>query len=63
MAHNLWAASLEASTDHEHRLVAYLTFLGERAQPEETIGSVLDHLSDDELTELHAIVFPDDPEV
>jgi hypothetical protein len=56
---NLYAASTDASRDHRYRHVAYLAFLAERARPDDTIGSVLDRLSEDELMELHAIAYPD----
>lgn len=57
---NLYAASLDASRDHERREFAYLEYLALRARPGETIGATIDRLSDDELRELRAIIYPDD---
>jgi hypothetical protein len=57
---NLYAASLDPSRNHRYREVAYLAYLAQRARPEDTIGSILDRLSDDEFQELHAIIYPDD---
>jgi hypothetical protein len=59
---NLYASSQEASRDHRLRSAAYLAFLAERARPDDTIGSVLDRLSEDDLMELRAIAFPEDEE-
>ena len=57
---NLYAATVDASRDRHYRQVAYLAYLAERARPEDTIGSILDRLSDDEFQELLAIIYPDD---
>ena len=57
---SLWIASSDASRDYEHRQVAGLAYLAQRARLEDTIGSVLDRLSLDELRELNAIIVPDE---
>jgi cytochrome c553 len=49
-------ATVDAGRDHHYREVAYLAYLAERARPEDTIGSILDRLSDDEFQELLAII-------
>ena len=59
---NLYASSQDASRDHRLRYAPYLVFLAERARPDDTIGSVLDRLSEDDLMELHAIAFAEDEE-